>query len=784
MLRPRRKPGRIWVRAAIVLAAIVVLVPLAAAGVAAWLLLASRPILEGDQALAGLGAPVEVARDASGVPTLTAASRNDLARGLGFIQAQERFFQMDLLRRAGAGELSGLVGAVALPADRMRRVHRFRTRAAAVLAAMSAPDRALLAAYTDGVNAGLAALGHAPWEYTALRVAAQRWTPADTLLVVYALYFDLQNSDPDTQLDAAAARRKLGPAMAAFLYPQGVPADAALDGSHFPEPPIPADRDPAAAGAGAMEPPPTPGSNNFAVAGQLSATGAAIVENDMHLALRVPNIWFRARLVLPGALDIVGVTLPGVPFVVVGSNTHIAWAFTDSYIESGDAVTIETLPDGRYKTPDGPRQFTTVTETICAAHAACEDLPIRQTIWGPVMRQDPAGRPVVWRWMAHDDNAVGVRGFLGLEHAQDIRHALDAAHAAGLPDQNFVVGDNAGHIAWTIIGQVPRRIGLADQLPHSWADGSHAWRGYLAASEIPEIIDPADGRLWSANARMVGGHAYDLLGNGGYAGPYRAGAIHDDLMAHQRFTERDMLSIATDARNHTLDPWQKLLLKAIDSQTATGNAAPMRQYVTGWGGTAVPDSVGYRLVHDFRGNIIKRIYAGLAAATRPAGDDEIPEGRNPDWPSLRLLAAQPAALVPPPFTSWAALIADAVNATAAGANGDFAQYTWGARNHTGIHDPIAAAIPGLHFLTDPPDIPVAGDTIVPRVAIPGFGASERIVVSPGHEDRAIFDMPAGQAGNPLSPYYGVGEQAWVDGAATPLLPGATRWRLHLVPAGH
>ena len=575
---------------------------------------------------------------------------------------------------------------------------------------------------------------------------------------------------------------KLGPDMAAFLYPNGVPADAPLDGSHFPDPPIPATRVPGAAGAHVAPLPPTPGSNNFAVSGKLSATGAAIVENDMHLALRVPNIWFRARLVMPGTLDSVGVTLPGVPFVVVGSNTHVAWAFTDSYIETGDAVTIETLPDGSYKTPDGPRRLTDITEKICPARAPCENLAIQETIWGPIMGRDLSGRPVVWHWMAHDANAVSISGLLGLERAQTLRQALDAAHAAGLPDQNFVCGDSAGHIAWTIIGQVPRRFGLDDQLPQSWADGLHGWRGYLDASEIPEIIDPPDGRLWSANARMVGGSAYALLGNGGYAGPSRARAIHDDLMARSRFAETDLLAIATDARNHAFDPWQTWLLKAIDSHARNDQAAPMRQYVAAWGGSATPGSIGYRLVHDFRGQVIQRIYAGLAAAMRPAGDDQIPQGRNADWPSLRLLAAQPEALVPPPFRSWPALIDDALNATAAGAHGDLDHFTWGARNHTGIHNPIAAAIPGLHYLTDPPDIPVAGDTTVPRVAIPGFGASERIVVSPGHEESGIFDMPAGQAGNPLSPYYGQGEQAWVDGSATPLLPGPPQWRLRLVPA--
>jgi penicillin amidase len=779
--RKRRTPRRGWLIAGIVVAVPVAII-LAVAGYGTWVLLVSAPQLDGQRALPGLSAPVELARDAGGVPTLTATTRLDLARGLGFVHAQERFFQMDLLRRAGAGELSALVGPVALPVDRARRAHRFRARAALVLAAMTSDERALIGAYTDGVNAGLAALGHAPWEYTPLRMQPLPWVPADSLLVTYAMYFDLQASTPEGQMQAQTALTALGPAMAAFLYPRGVPDDAALDGSHVPEPPIPAAMAPGVVSPGATPPAPAPGSNNFAVAGRLSTTGAAIVENDMHLALMVPNIWFRARMVLPGALDLIGVTLPGVPFQVVGSNGHVAWAFTDSYIESGDAVVIEALAGDptHYKTPDGPRPVVTITERICAAHGACEDLPIRETIWGPILGRDANGHDIAWRWMAHDTNAVGMAGFLALERAGNVRQALDAAHLAALPDQNFVVGDRDGHIAWTVIGQVPRRIWLDDQLPQSWADGSHAWHGDLAASEIPEIIDPPDGRLWSANARVVGGAAYAVLGNGGYIGPDRARAIHDDLFARDRFDEAAMLAVATETRAHVLDPWQALLLQTLDGDASDARLTAMRPLVAAWGGRAVPDSAGYRLVREFRGSVIKRIYAGLAG--RMGGD--VPFGQNSDRPSLRLLQARPEGLIPPPFKSWygvqhAAALAVAEEATAHG--GDVAGYVWGARNHTAIGHPLARVIPGLHFLTDPPDVPVAGDSLVPRVAVPGFGSSERMVVSPGHEAQGIFEMPSGQSDNPTSPYYGAGERDWVEGRAAPLLPGAAKWVLRLVP---
>jgi penicillin amidase len=154
---------------------------------------------------------------------------------------------------------------------------------------------------------------------------------------------------------------------------------------------------------------------------------------------------------------------------------------------------------------------------------------------------------------------------------------------------------------------------------------------------------------------------------------------------------------------------------------------------------------------------------------------------------VRLLTERPGALVPPPFKGWDELtggvlreLADKVDLQA---GGQTARFTWGARNHTGIHHPLAAFVPGLSWLTDPPDEKVAGDQLVPRVVIPAFGASERLVVSPGHEAEGIFEMPVGQAGDPLTPYYLAGHEAWVKGEPTPLLPGVTKWRLSLVPPG-
>ncbi|MGO9982946.1 MAG: penicillin acylase family protein [Rhodomicrobium sp.] len=757
-----------------------------------WYILAdSVPVLEGQMHLSGLQFPVEIKRDKSGVPTITAGNRLDLARALGFLHGQERFFQMDTLRRSGAGELSGLLGDAAVPNDISHRVHRFRASAAALWAQLPGEHRKLLQVYSEGVNAGLSALSRKPFEYTLLRAEPAPWRPEDTLLTVYAMYFQLQDSNGWLQRRRAFAEKALGPSLANFLYPPGEPDDAALDGSILPEPAMPQTYITPAAGVPASAPPLPSGSNAFAVSAAKSKSGRAIVANDMHLPLRVPNIWYRARLQIRQAqelsLDLNGVTLPGSPLLVAGSNGKIAWGFTDANIATSDAIVL--TPAGgdprSYLTPEGPRLLSVTTERICPARSSCQDLKVEDSIWGPVVARNADGTRIVLRWAAHDTNAINFNGLFEFEGASTIREAFDAAHRAGLPQENLVAVDRDGHVGWTIMGQVPRRAGL-DGLPHSWADGSRKWQGYLSPGEIPEILDPPDGLIWSANNRAVGGAALSLLGNGGYADAARARRIRDDLKAKDKFAETDLLSIQLDIHASELKPWQGILVELLKTHKDALSVSMLSE-VKSWGEAAAIDSVGYRLVRSFEEEAIHLIYGGFGGAIKAlagSGAGKVTPPRA-EWPSLRLLSARPNHLVPPPFKTWNEVM-DALHDRLTKrvrdeAGGDLAKFTWGQRNHAGIHHPLAMAIPALGLLTDPPDVPLPGDTLVPRVASPGFGASERFVISPGHESEGIFEMPVGEAGNPLSPYFLAGQSGWLDGSASPFLPGAPRWTLVLLP---
>ncbi|HTA64143.1 MAG TPA: penicillin acylase family protein, partial [Xanthomonadaceae bacterium] len=325
-----------------------------------WLLRGSLATLDGSVDLPGLSAPVDIQRDALGVVTIHAANETDALRALGYVHGQERFFEMDLARRSAAGELSELFGPIALELDKKHRAHRFRAHALGDLGAIAGDKLPQLQAYADGVNAGLAGLKVRPWPYLLLGMKPKPWQLADTPLVGYAMYFDLQGGDNERELAMWKIRQHVPSALWALISRDGTSWDAPLEGQPRGDATLPdaATLDlrklpiPGAQKAKAFADSMSPGSNNFAVSGALTKDGRAIVADDMHLGLRAPDIWFRARLLYAdpkapdGKVDVGGFTRPGIPAVIVGSNTHVAWAFTNSYGDWMDWVkACESLPN-------------------------------------------------------------------------------------------------------------------------------------------------------------------------------------------------------------------------------------------------------------------------------------------------------------------------------------------------------------------------------------------------------------------------------------------------------
>ena len=815
MTLPQIRRGRVRRGFVAIVWLLLVLVVAAAIGVYAFMR-ASLPMLDGQVTAAGLRGPVSVTRDALGVPTLHGSDRGDIAYATGYLHAQERFFQMDLLRRAASGELAALLGKALLPVDRERRLHRFSARAGSALAALPEAERAVLERYAAGINAGLDALAARPFEYAVLRATPRPWRAEDTLLVVWAMYFDLQ----DDQLHRVWSRGWLrdngtSAEQLAFLLPTSSAYDAPLDAATIDETaaPMPA-APPAWFGKAAKAKVATAaleaignaevGSNNWVVAGTRSNTGAAIVANDMHLTLRLPHLWYRAAIELEAAgappRRIVGVTLPGTPAVVAGSNGQVAWGLTNSYGAYVDLLELEfdakdptryRMASGVAGAPaDGWGLLRTVDERIAVANGPDEMLHVQETAFGPVWER--GGKRYAVHWVAHDPGAINFAP-LGLEQATSVAEVLAIGQRAGFPAQNMVAGDAAGHIGWTIAGALPGRTATwASSFPAPAASAaSHTWTSLAAPAVHPSVMDPGSGQLATANSRQLAGAGHAAIGDGGVDLGARQRQVRDDVTALGASTdETAVYAIGLDDRALYLAPWRDRALQALAGD-ADAAAHPRRDEFkrlleSTWTGRASVDSVAYRLTRAFVGSLYLRLFGSADEAMRAADKQAGFSRATARWPVViaRLLDEKPARWLPAGSASWQAVqlaaIDDAIESIEK-EGAPLAEATWGKRNTLRMAHPMAAALPlGSRWLAAPAD-PLPGDSHMPRVAAPDFGQSDRLVVSPGHEASGVFNMPGGQSGHPLSPNFLGGHADWVAGRATPLLPGATLHTLRFEP---
>jgi len=784
--------------------ALALLVLVALLALTVWLLVrGSVPRYDGELALAGLSAPVSVERDANGVVTIDAQNEADMARALGFVHGQERYFEMDLLRRVASGELSALFGARALETDRRNRVHRLRARVGAELHNIAAGRQDTLKAYTEGVNAGREALAVRPWPYLLLGQKPQPWTEADTALAGYAMFFDLQDEANSRELAVWHIRKTLPAPLAALLFRDGTAWDAPLFGTARGDATLPDAQTldlrqlpaPTESVSTAQAEPAAPGSNNFAAGAIATADDRAIVADDMHLGLRAPSLWFRARLryadanAPEGRVDVSGVSLPGIPGIIVGSNTHVAWGFTNSYGDWLDFFRVDFVDatETRYRTPEGEEAVVVHREQIDVAGGAPEMLEVRETRWGPITADESDGSALALRWTAQLPGSLNF-GLLDLARAGSLEDALTAARGAGVPAQNLLVGDRQGRIAWRLIGRMPLRVGGCDpQAPMRPLDGCD-WAGWRPTTLLPqpEIIDPPSGRLWSANARIADGELLALIGDSGYALGARQKQIADHMNAPGPINEARLLALQLDDRALFLERWNQLLRRTAEP----GSSAEWKDIsdaANDWSGRASVDSSGYRITRAFRLEVIGRVRDGLLGPAKVALGaafvmPDLPQLEGVVWP---MLEQRPLHLLPPRFSSWDDLLADAATSAAKAIRGDrpgpLSDRTWGEANTARICHPLAGAIPVLGNSLCMAATALPGDAQMPRVQSPSFGASQRMVVSPGREAEGYFQLPGGQVGNPLSPFWGAGHTDWVEGRPAPFLPGPAQARLQLRP---
>ena len=411
-------------------------------------------------------------------------------------------------------------------------------------------------------------------------------------------------------------------------------------------------------------------------------------------------------------------------------------------------------------------------------------LEVTETAAGPILREDIDGQALALRWVAHLPGSLNL-GLAGFARAADLDQALALAGQVAVPAQNLVIADRSGAIAWRVLGPLPDRAAGCTGLGADAATGGCvSWP--LSTQVSPVLRDPASHRLWTANGRVVDGEALARMGDGDYVLGIRAWQIRERLHAAERFDERALLAIQLDDRGLLLQPWWQLLREEAGHAGAGPALRALADASSDWSGHASVDSSAYRLVRAWRLAVHARIARGLAA---PALATLGPGFELPDFPQLEgvawpLLRERPAHLLPAGFDSWQALLEDAAAEVRDGlaARGPLAQRRWGERNHAHICHPLSAALPApLARRLCMPAEPLPGDSTVPRAQGPDFGASQRMVVAPGHEADGLAHMPGGQSGHPLSPFWGAGHDDWVHGRPTPFLPGPALHTLQLQP---
>jgi penicillin amidase len=774
---------------------------------------ASLPTLDGVLAVAGLDRPVAVERDSLGIPTIRGENRKDIAYATGFVHAQDRFFQMDTLRRRAAGELSELFGPATLPADREARVHRFQNRAETEFNGLHKEEKEILQAYADGANSGLRQLKAKPFEYYLLVAEPRRWTPQDCLLVVYAMALDLQEKPGHVQLALEALKRALPPKAYEFFAPRFSSWDTPLDGSEPSSPaPFPNESDfdlrtaesklpeetnqdlmapKANLTGGFFEPGSAIGSNCWVVAAPRTQSGLPILANDPHLVLRVPNIWYRIAYSWPSAVTepanyVCGVSVPGAPPVVIGSNGHVVWGLTFPYIDADDVVLIETKADDSnlYRSPQGWRPFENCSESIKIRGRDPEIFKFQTTVWGPIIGKTPDGTLQVLHQIIDQTGTINLHR-LQLETAKTAEEALEIAKVSGIPNLNFLVADSSGKIGWTIMGPIPRRTGFDGRLPVSWSDGSCRWDGWYAPDEYPECHGSNLDLIWNANNRMVGGTEFSKLGDGGYDKGARARQIRDGLRQLQSATPKDMLDIQLDDRALFLERWHHQLLSTLSKTGALSSPERIefQRRLGDWSGRADVGSIACRLVAEYRTEVARRVFEPISEAVKkfyPAFSYNSLKFEDPLW---CMIESQPGNLLDRKYKDWNALFLSAVDAVIQRIKAQkdgYSSYTVGERNATRIQHPMGAAIPQLGPWLNMPVDRLPGDRFdMPRIQAPAFGSSMRMAVSPGQEKEGYLIMTGGESGNPLSPHYRDCHEAWVKNTRTPFLPGVAIHRILL-----
>jgi penicillin amidase len=712
--------------------------------------------IEGRIAAPGLSAPVEVLRDRWGVPHIFAADAGDLFFAQGLVAAQDRLYQIEIWRRTGAGELAEVLGPAYLERDRFARLIRYRGDPDAEWRSYAPDTRFICEAFARGVNAWIARSGdRLPVEFELLGFRPGRWRAEDCLLRIAGL---LMTRNAAQEMARAELADRLGWEAAMRYLP--------------PDPAVPLERDPELSLAGlgphvlagwraAVSVPvfhQQEGSNNWVVAGPLSASGKPLLANDPHRPLLLPSLRYVAHLVAPG-WNVIGAGEPALPGVATGHNERVAWGITIAGFDQADLYVERTHPrdPNRYLYRGRWLAMRIERERIPVKGRPAAEVELKFTRHGPVLWEDRAGnRAVALRWAGAEPGTAGYLGSLSLNRARNAKEFRAAVERCRLPALNYVFADLEGNIGWVAGGLIPVRKNWTGLLPVPGHTGRYQWQGFLPLSELPQAFNPARGWIATANHNILP-PGYPHRVGFEFAAPYRYRRIAEVLGAARRFTLEDFARLQHD---ETSLPARELaaLLPASGRQAV--------RLLRSWDGVLAKESAPAALFELW----LRELPARWAALEVEA------EGRD--------LAARhigPATLIGelkrmPPARRERVLL-DALDAALERGRRllgpDLSVWRWG-RLHTALfRHPLSSDVERRR-LFDLGPLERGGDAYTPNATGgtglgQNSGASYRHILDLADWDRSLFINAPGQSGQPLSPHYGDLLPLWAAGRYAPLL---------------
>jgi penicillin amidase len=778
------------------------------------------PLLDGSETLPGLSAPVTVRRDAHGVPHIEAATQDDLFTAQGYVTAQDRLWQMDVLRRHGEGTLAAVLGPSLVKHDEEQRVLELGNVARRIYQSLPPAQRNQVDDYARGVNAYIAhceATNTLPPEFKLLFYKPAPWTGVDSMAVGMTMVETL-DTHVLTKLDRAKVDARLhNPKLESDLFPVGSWRDHPPDGIVIdltkpqPQPPPGANAPEETESATALDirdnlaqfaPPsdlvprslsailglPTcrdcrAGSNNWVVAGDRTASGKPLLSNDMHLDLTVPNIWYMADLRAPG-VHAAGVTLPGVPWVIAGHNDHVAWGFTamggdvqDVYVEKLDGK-------GNYEGEDGQwHSLALDRETIDVRGGRNVTLDIRSTDHGPLLNPllPKSAPPMALRWTLYDSSLNSIPLFQ-IDTAANWDEFRAALQGWCWPTQNTVYADDQGHIAYQAVGRIPIRSAGLTEVPI--VNDSDKWQGYIPFDDMPSSFDPPSGFLATANSRVTTEQSkYPITLEWGE--PYRVQRIYKLLQGRNGLTAQDMLATQTDIYSAVDQELAQKFAYAIDQ--TPGASAQLRQaanIMRVWDGRVTTDSAAASIVAFARGELWSMLLKSKL------GDDiHDYHWQESTYAEEQIVSNQDSTWLPPGYKNWSAFIAAAVakGISDGHAPSDLSKWTYGSWHVVQLEHPLANFLPFLKRVAGVGPLPLSGDRTTIKQVGRSFGPSQRFTMDWSNIDNSTENIVLGESGNPFSPYFRDQWNDWYTGKTFALpftdtaVAAQTRHTLRLLP---